>query len=89
MKNTVWQQIERGYVAVLNAHKRYETLSEQLEAYRESYRAAEARFITGVDNSFNYLAAKNNMDRANVNYINARYDLILKKKVLDFYQNVE
>ncbi|MET0299678.1 MAG: TolC family protein [Flavitalea sp.] len=87
-KNVVWQEIERGYVAMTNAYKRFRTLEEQLIAYRQSYKAAEARFVTGVDNSLDYLLSKNNLDRANINFINARYDFILKKKVLDFYQNI-
>lgn len=88
-KNAVWQQVERSYVAMMNAYQRYETLKMQAIAYNESYKATEARFNTGIDNTFNYLSAKSNLDRANINLINARYDLVLKKKALDFYQNIK
>jgi outer membrane protein len=88
-KMQVWQQIERAYVAMTNAYTRYQTLSSQLEAYKVSFKAAQARFETGVDgSSVNYLIAKNNLDRANINFVNARYDFILKTKTLDFYQNI-
>ena len=34
----------------------------------------------------NYLIAKNNLDRANINLIAARYDYLLRTKILDYYQ---
>ncbi|RYF82042.1 MAG: TolC family protein, partial [Chitinophagaceae bacterium] len=44
-------------------------------------------FNAGVGTSVDYLIAKNNLDRANINLISARYDFVLRKKVLDYYQN--
>lgn len=84
-KTEVWRQIERAWVAWTNAKQRYKTLTSQLEAYKISYQAAEARFTTGVDNSLDYLLSKNNLDRAALNFSVAKYDLILKKRVLEYY----
>jgi outer membrane protein len=66
---------------------RYKTLTEQLAAYAESFRSAEIRFNEGVITSVDYVIAKNNLDRTNINLIMARYDYILRTKVLDYYQN--
>jgi outer membrane protein len=87
IKTEVWKQIERAHVAMTNAYARYQILNNQLEAYRTSFKAAQARFETGVDNSVNYLIAKNNFDRANVNFLRSKYDFILKKKMLEYYQH--
>jgi len=82
------QQIEQAHLNMTNAYERYKTLLEQVTAYSTSFKAAEARFTAGVGTSVDYLIAKNNLDRANINLISAKYDFVLRKKVLDFYQNV-
>ena len=71
---------------MVSASNRYKTLLEQVSAYTESFSAAEVRFNNGVGTSIDYLAAKNNMDRANINMITSRYDYVLRTKVLDYYQ---
>jgi outer membrane protein len=83
------QQIEQAHFNMTNAHERYKTLQQQVEAYQQSFRAAEARFNAGVGTSVDYLIAKNNLDRANINLISAQYDFVLRKKVLDYYQNIK
>lgn len=82
------QQIEQAHLNMTNAYERYKTLVEQVAAYTTSFKAAEARFGAGVGTSVDYLIAKNNLDRANINLISARYDFVLRKKVLDYYQNM-
>lgn len=81
------QQIEQAYLNMTYAYERYKTLLEQVAAYKTSFTAAEARFSAGVGNTVDYLIAKNNVDRAAINLISAKYDLVLRKKVLDYYQN--
>ncbi|GAA4745672.1 TolC family protein [Flavisolibacter ginsenosidimutans] len=81
------QQIEQAHLNMTNAYERYKTLLEQVSAYTTSFKAAEARFTAGVGTSVDYLIAKNNLDRANINLISTKYDFVLRKKVLDYYQN--
>jgi outer membrane protein len=68
------------------AADRYKVLLEQVTAYTESFRAAEIRFNNGVGTSVDYLIAKNNLDRANIDVITTKYDYVLRTKILDFYQ---
>ncbi len=65
---------------------RYKTLSDQVNAYAESFHAAEVRFNQGVGSTVDYIIAKNNLDRAKTNLIVARYDYLLRTKILDYYQ---
>ena len=81
------QQIEQAHLNMTAAYDRYKTLIGQVAAYTTSFKAAEARFGAGVGTSVDYLIAKNNLDRANINLISAKYDFVLRKKVLDYYQN--
>src|SRR6185503_13938312 len=87
-KTQLQQAIEQAYSNMTSASDRYKILLQQVEAYSESFRAAEIRFNAGVGNSIDYLTAKNNLDRANINLINAQYDYVLRTKVLDYYKGM-
>jgi len=86
-KRQLQQDIDVATLNMQTATEKYRTLLQQVAAYKESFEAAEARFTEGVGNSIDYLTAKNNLDRANRNLVNARYDYILRQKILDFYQH--
>lgn len=88
-KTQLQQSIEQAYINMTAASERYKTLQEQVDAFTESFRAAEIRFNSGVGNSIDYLIAKNNLDRANTNLINAKYDYVLRTKVLDYYKGLK
>ena len=85
-KTQLQQSIEQAYINMATASERYKTLLEQVNAFTESFHAAEIRFNAGVGNSIEYLTAKNNFDRANINLIIAKYDFVLRTKILDYYQ---
>ncbi|MCU7548579.1 TolC family protein [Chitinophagaceae bacterium LB-8] len=79
------QEVERSYLNMNNAWERYKISQEQVAAYTESFRAADVRFNAGVGTSVDYLVAKNNLDRANMNLVMAKYGYLLRKRILDFY----
>lgn len=88
-KNTRTQlsrDIDMAYINMVSASDRYKVLLEQVNAYKESFHASEILFQQGVSNSVEYLTVKNNLDRANINLIIAKYDLVLRIKILDYYQ---
>ncbi|MBC7947101.1 MAG: TolC family protein [Chitinophagaceae bacterium] len=80
------QDIELAFVNMTSAADRYKVLLEQVSAFDESFRAAGILFQQGVGTSIDYLTAKNNLDRASINLIIARYDYVLRMKILDYYQ---
>jgi outer membrane protein len=80
------QAIEQAYFNMTAAKERYLSLTEQVNAYKESFRTVEIRFNAGALTVVDYLIAKNNLDRASMNKLTGRYDFIVRKKVLDFYQ---
>jgi outer membrane protein len=81
------QAIEQAYVNVKAAFATYTTVAQQVKDLEESFRAAEIKFNEGVFTSVEYLVIKNNVDRARTNLISARYDYILRSKILDYYQS--
>lgn len=83
------QAIDQAYLNLTNSWDRYNVLLEQVAAYGESFRAAEVRFNAGVGTSVDYMIAKGNYDRASLNLVVAKYDYVLRTKVLDYYNGVQ
>ena len=80
------QSVEQAYANMIAAKNRYEALTRQVDAFGLSFKIAEVRFNAGVETAIDYVIAKNNFDRANNNLITARYDFLLRTKILDYYR---
>lgn len=85
-KTLLQQSVERAYVNLTNTTNIYKILADQVNSFGESFRAAEIKFNAGVITSVDYLIAKNNVDKANINLITSKYDYLLRAKILDYYQ---
>jgi outer membrane protein len=85
-KTQLSQNIEQAYFNMTAAFKKYQTLQQQVKDFEEAFKIAEIRFNEGATNQVEYLIAKNNLDRSNINLIIARYDFIFRSKILDYYQ---
>lgn len=85
-KTLLQRNIERAHVNMTSTFDQYKALLNQVNFYRESFHAAEIRFNEGVGTPIDYLTAKNNLDRANSNFIISKYDYLLRTKILDYYQ---
>ncbi len=86
-KQTLQQNIEQAYVNMNNAAKRYDALGVQVHALEESFRAAESRFNAGTIDFVSYNLQKTNLEKARANQVQAKYDYVLRTKILDYYQN--
>jgi outer membrane protein len=87
IKNQIRQSVEQAYYSMLNAAKRYEAIQKQVQSLELSFKAAEARLNAGALTAVEYNITKNNLDRALLNLIQAKYDFVFRTKILDFYQN--
>ncbi len=87
IQNQIRQTVEQAYYNMINAAKRYDATSRQIESLELSFKAAEARFNAGAINATDYNIAKNNLDRSRANLIQAKYEFIFRSKILDFYQS--
>ena len=79
------QSIDQAYINMNTAYERFQMLNQQVKDYTESFRAATIKFEAGAITSVDYIIAKNNVDRANINLIASKYDYILKTRILDYY----
>jgi len=80
------QSVESYYVTMMSDYRIYNTLQDQVTNYEESYKAAGIKYDAGAMKSVDFIIYKTNIDRAKLNFIQAKYNYILQTKVLDYYQ---
>ncbi|WP_323027859.1 TolC family protein [Gelidibacter japonicus] len=78
--------IKQSYSAMQSAFEKYKLLQDQVDAYAESFRINEIRFNNGVSNSVAYIISKNNLDNAQTNLANIKYEYALRIKILEYYR---
>lgn len=88
VKTELQQDIEEAYNNVTGAFERYEALLQQFNYLSLSFKAAEAKFNVGQGTSIDYLIVKNNLDKAAINLISAKYDYLLRVKIYEYYQGI-
>lgn len=86
IENTLRQNVETSYNEALAASKTYNSSLRQVNAREEAYRMTKQRFDIGAVPYVEYQVAENDLFQAKSDLVRAKYDFILKKKVLDFYQ---
>ena len=82
------QAIEQDYLNLTASYETYKKYLLQMGDFKQSFHAADVKFKAGATlNIVDFIIAKNNLDRAELNIVSAKYDYILRRKLLDFYQN--
>ena len=84
---SIRKNVEQAYIDMTNSAKRYSATANQVQALSETFRVSQVRFDVGAINSVEYSIAKANLDRANANLIQTKYDYVFRTKILDFYMN--
>lgn len=82
---TLRQDIERAVTSAEAARRRFAAATRQREALDLSLRNADVRFQNGLLNATDHNQIKNNRARAEADQIQAKYDFVFKRKVLDLY----
>jgi outer membrane protein len=86
VENRLRQAIETAYNDASGASKTYASSSKAVKAREEAFRMTKQRYDAGASNYVDYQVSENNLFQAKSDQVRAKYDLIFKKKVLDFYQ---
>lgn len=79
------QDIQQAYVAARTAYGTYTSTLTQIEALELAFLNTERQFNLGAANSVDYLIAKNNLERARNDLVQAKYGYVFRAKILDFY----
>lgn len=85
LRTQLRQAVERDYFNMKFSFDGFKKISEQVDAYKTSLYAATIKFDNGVITTVDYIITKNNLDQSALNLIAAKYDYILRTKILDYY----
>jgi outer membrane protein len=88
-KLTLIQAVEQANQGFLAASERFTVATEQVQATEQSVATAESRINAGTAGFVEYSLAKTNYARALANLVQAKYELILQKKAINYYQTGE
>jgi outer membrane protein len=85
-ENKLRQAIETAHNDATAAAKTFASSAKAVKAREEAFRMTKQRYDAGAANYVDYQVSENNLFQAKSDQVRAKYDLIFKKKVLDFYQ---
>lgn len=83
------QDVYKAYNEALNAIQKYQAAERSVRAAQRAYEFAERRYELGLTNTVEYLTTQNNQFVSESNLAGAKYDLIFKLKVIDYYLGKE
>lgn len=84
-ETTLYKDIRLAYWQAKGARERWQTSAETLEKARLSFEATRERFNLGRSTQADYEQAKNNLFKTEVNRIQARYEFLIRHRILLFY----
>ena len=82
----VTNSTQRDYLDLVSAQTSYQTAQENFEALNQTFEFIKKRFEAGNTDFYTYLESLNNKNRAEAQLINAKYTIILRKRILDLYR---
>ena len=82
------KNIQQAYADAQAAFLKYTASQKAVDASSESFKYIEDKFNLGAVNSIDYNNAKNKLEKAQSDLIQAKYDYIFRMKVLDYYQGI-
>lgn len=68
-----------------SAYQKYSAAVHAADAARIAYGFSEKRYQLGLSNTVEYLVIQNNQYKADAQLVSAKYDLIFRLKVIDYY----
>ena len=84
-RQTLKNDIQTAIANARAADKQYEAAQRTVDATNLAFQNMERRYGVGAVNSFDLTTSKNNRDNAENDLVVAKYDLLFKLKILDFY----
>lgn len=84
-KNNLNKVIYQAVADLKAAQSTFESTSKTFAARKESFSVIEQRYNVGLVNALDYSTSQTNKNRAEIDMIRAKYDLLFKAKVIDYY----
>ncbi|SEK64487.1 TolC family protein [Parapedobacter koreensis] len=84
-KNNLNKIINQAVLDLRSAEKRYSSTEAAFASAKDAFEVINQRYEVGLANSVELFTAQTTMNRAEFDHIQARYDLLFRSKVIDFY----
>jgi len=84
-KNNLNKVIYQAVADLRAAESKYESTTNAFASQKDAFYVIEQRYNVGLANSVEYSTALTNRNRAEIDMIQAKYDLLFKSKVIDYY----
>jgi len=84
-KNNLNKVIYQAVADLKAAESRYRSTTNTFQAQKDAFNVIEQRYAVGLVNSLDYSTSQSNMNKAEVDMIQAKYDLLFRAKVIDYY----
>lgn len=79
------RKVQQAHADAKASLLRFHSATRNAGAQKEFFRYAEKNFEAGSMNALDFLNAKNNLEKADSDLLQARYEYIFKTRILDFY----
>lgn len=84
-RNNLNKVIYQAVADLKAAQSTFESTSKTFAARKEAFTVIEQRYNVGLVNSLDYNTSQTNKNKAEIDMIRAKYDLLFKAKVIDYY----
>lgn len=84
-RNNLNKIIYQSVADLKAAESTYASATKAFEAQKEAFSVIEQRYNVGLVNSLDYSTSLSNRNTAEIDMIRARYDLLFRSKVIDYY----
>ncbi len=85
VKNTLGKVIAQAVADLKAAQSRYVSTQNAFNAQKDAFYVVEQRYNVGLVNSLDYSTSQTNRNKAEIDFIQAKYDLLFRAKVIDYY----
>lgn len=84
-KNNLNKVIFQATTDLKAAESRYASTQNAFNAQKDAFYVVEQRYNVGLVNSLDYSTSQTNRNKAEIDFIQAKYDLLFRAKVIDYY----
>lgn len=87
-RNALYKEIQQAYADAIAAEKKLQASLKSKAASEESFRYTQNKFNVGLVTALDFTTAKNKLAQAETDLLQAKYELIFKTKILEFYKGL-
>lgn len=84
-RNRLYKSITQAYTQAVAAQKKQDAAGKTVESTRAAFDAMQVKYDNGRANSTEYSKAKSDYTNALANEVQAKYETILRSRILNFY----